>query len=305
MVFRRDYRGGVWIDLEQPSGEEIRQIAQEFSVGERIEREILSPSATSLVIHEGNMTLVALHFPAHGVDNGLTEDQEVDFIVGKEFIVTVRYEVVAPLHRLRKLLETQELVDKRVVLTTDVLLEILFAHLYTSVHDHTNHTVTRLAHIERDMFDGNERMTILSILQASREFLHMETVLADQEEPLDRFLSALATRRLFGESFPERAERIRAERGRTARLVATHSTTATELRETNLALLEARQNEIMKTLTTVNFIFLPLGLISWTFAMRTEGMPLSGLPNAFWIVLGIMLGVALLLITFFIRKRWL
>ena len=35
---------------------------------------------------------------------------------------------------------------------------------------------------------------------------------------------------------------------------------------------EAGQNEIM-ALTIVNFIFLPLGLISWTFTMRTEGMP--------------------------------
>src|SRR5262249_47277811 len=31
MIFRYDYLDGVWIDLEQPSEEDIRKIAQEFS----------------------------------------------------------------------------------------------------------------------------------------------------------------------------------------------------------------------------------------------------------------------------------
>ena len=61
----------------------------------------------------------------------------------------------------------------------------------------------------------------------------------------------------------------------------------------------------MKTLTVVNFIFLPLGLISWTFAMRTEGMPIIERPDAFWIVIGGMLAVALCLTFFFTKKRWL
>ena len=105
--------------------------------------------------------------------------------------------------------------------------------------------------------------------------------------------------------FAPRAERIRAERANVARAVKTYRAIASELRETNIALLGARQNEIMKTLTTVNFILLPLGLISWIFAMRTRGMPLVDSPNAFWLVLALMLGVAALLTAFFVKRRWL
>ena len=98
---------------------------------------------------------------------------------------------------------------------------------------------------------------------------------------------------------------MKVERSNVARVVKTHRAVATELRETNMALLSVKQNEVMKTLTTVNFIFLPLGLISWTFAMRTEGMPLIDSPNAYWIVIGIMFGVAILLTAFFIKRKWL
>ena len=305
MVFRHEYLDGVWVDLEQPSENDIRQVAEEFSIGEHIERELLYPTPVPLVTNDENMALLVLHFPTHGTDDGETKSQEVDFVVGKNFIITVRYELVASLHHLKKLLEAQNLIAERAPITTDVLLEVLFAHLYTSVRDHTNHAADSLSRVEKEMFNGHERTTVRSISNISREFLHAEASLATQEESLIHFLNVLIRSEFFDSSFALRAQRIKAERANIARRVKTHRAVATELRETNIALLGARQNEIMKTLTIVNFIFLPLGLISWIFAMRTEGMPFIDGPNAFWVVLGIMLGVAMLLTTFFIKRRWL
>ncbi|MEK7126407.1 MAG: CorA family divalent cation transporter [Patescibacteria group bacterium] len=305
MIFRHEYSDGVWVDLEQPSESDIRQIAEEFSVGEHIERELLYPTPMPLVSADENMALLVLHFPAHGANDGETKSQEVDFVVGKNFIITVRYEVVAPLHHLKKLLETQNLVEGRASITTDVMMEVLFAHLYTSVRDHINHVADNLSRVEKEMFDGRERTTVRSISNISREFLHAEAALATQEESLSNFTNILEKNKFFDNSFKLRAERMKVERSNVARVVKTHRAVATELRETNMALLSVKQNEVMKTLTTVNFIFLPLGLISWTFAMRTEGMPLIDSPNAYWIVIGIMFGVAILLTAFFIKRKWL
>lgn len=305
MIFRYEYSGGVWIDLEKPSREEIRQVAHEFSIDERLETELLFPTPSPLTAGDENMTLLVLHFPTHEANGKGAKNQEIDLVVGNRFIITVRYEVIVPLHHLKKILETQKLVGEKAALATDVLLEILFAHLYTAVRDHTSLASENLGRVERDMFDGHERKTVRAISEISREFLHLEAALANQKESLDRFLKALTERNFFGESFKERSERIMAERLKVAQIVATYRAIATELRETNTALLEARQNEIMKTLTIVNFIFLPLGLISWIFAMRTEGMPLIDSPNAFWTVITIMLGIAALLTIFFIKKRWL
>lgn len=305
MIFRHEYKSGVWVDLEQPTAEEIQKTASEFSIGERIVKEVFSPTPSPLIARDGNIVLLVLHFPSHGTEDGDTKNQEIDFIVGKNFIVTVRYEIVVPLHHLKKLLEAQELVAGRTPITTDVLLEILFAHLYASARDHNNHIANHLEAIERDMFAGRERMTVRLISSVSREFLHMESALANHEGPLVRLLKVLSQSEFFGDSFNDRADRIIAERFQIAQLIKTHRAITAELRETNMALLEAHQNEIMKTLTIVNFIFLPLGLISWTFAMRTEGMPIVDSPYAFWIVLAIMFCVTTLLITFFIKKRWL
>lgn len=305
MIFRYEYSGGVWIDLEQPSPEEIREIAREFSINERLETELLFPTPSALVVRDEEMALLVLHFPAHETDDGAAKSQEIDFIVGEHFIITVRYEIIVPVHHLKKLLETQRIVGEEEVLTTDVLLEILFAHLYTATRDYTNHLSTDLSRVERDMFDGRERETVRLISNIGREFLHLDAAFANQEDSLERFFNVLAEKDFFGHSFSPRAERILEERTQVARLIQTHRAIMTELRETNLALLESHQNEIMKTLTTVNLILLPLGLITWTFAMRTEGTPIIDSPHAFWIVLSIMFVVAIILTTFFFKKRWL
>lgn len=305
MIFRHEHAGGVWVDLEQPTEDDVRRVANEFSIGERIVKEVLSPTPSPLITRDAGIALLVLHFPVHGAEDGDMKNQEVDFIVGNNFIVTVRYEVIVPLHHLKKLLEAQEVIADRVPINTEILLEILFAHLYTSVRDRISHVANRLEVIEREMFTGRERATVRLISSVSREFLHMESALANHEGPLNRFLKLLEQGDFFGGSFTERAERICSERSQVAQLVKTHRAITAELRETNISMLEVRQNEIMKTLTTVNFIFLPLGLISWTFAMRTEGMPLIDSPNAFWIVLALMFVVAMLMIVFFVRRRWL
>jgi len=304
MLFRYDYKGGVWVDLEKPTDEELNEIVKEFSISDRIAKEMVSPTPIPLVVDGDTHALLELHFPAQGAENGDTQIQEIDFVVGKDFIITVRYEVVAPVHHLKKLFETRNLVTGHESITTDVLLEVLFAHLYSSVRDHTNHITDNLERIEHDMFDDHERQTVKAISNISRSFLHLEAELANQEEPLTRFLRAHTLRDFFKASFEERAERILAERVQVMRLVKTHRAVATEMRETNIALLEAKQNEIMKTLTVVTFIFLPLELITFVVSMPLLGMPLEQHQNGFWIIVGVMTALGMLITLLLARKRW-
>lgn len=305
MIFRYEYPGGVWVDIEQPNPDEIRRVAREFSISERLETELLSPTPSPLVAGDEGAALLIMHFPAHETENSNTKGQEIDFVVGSHFIVTVRYEVIVPLHHLKKLLETQQIVSDHNGITTDVLLEILFAHLYTSVRDHTDHAADSMERIERDMFDGHERNTVRQISNVSREFLHLEAALANQEESLNRFLKALAERNFFGASFSERAGRIEAERTQVAHFIKTYRAIATEMRETNIALLEAHQNEIMKTLTIITVIILPLELIAVTFGIHAKGTPFEGNPDAFLIIMTIMFSIVILMVLFFAKKRWL
>jgi Mg2+ and Co2+ transporter CorA len=66
-----------------------------------------------------------------------------------------------------------------------------------------------------------------------------------------------------------------------------------------------RTNDIMRTLTAVTAVFLPLNLITGFFGMNFEFMPLIHTSAGFWITLGLMLLLATVVVTVFWRKQYL
>lgn len=66
-----------------------------------------------------------------------------------------------------------------------------------------------------------------------------------------------------------------------------------------------RTNEIMRTLTVLTAIFLPLNLVTGYFGMNFEALPLIHSAVGFWLVSGLMLALGVGLSTYFWRKRYL
>jgi Mg2+ and Co2+ transporter CorA len=66
-----------------------------------------------------------------------------------------------------------------------------------------------------------------------------------------------------------------------------------------------RTNDIMRTLTALTAIFLPLNLIAGIFGMNFEFIPLLHHSAGFWWAMGSMVVVAALLGVLFWRKRYL
>jgi magnesium transporter len=64
-----------------------------------------------------------------------------------------------------------------------------------------------------------------------------------------------------------------------------------------------RTNEIMKILTLISSILLPLTFLTGLYGMNVN-LPLQDDPRSFWIVIAAMLGIAFFMIMFFKRKKW-
>ncbi|MEO9103206.1 MAG: magnesium transporter CorA family protein [Burkholderiaceae bacterium] len=66
-----------------------------------------------------------------------------------------------------------------------------------------------------------------------------------------------------------------------------------------------RTNDIMRVLTVLTAVFLPLNLIAGIFGMNFESIPLLHKAAGFWIAMGAMAVIAVALVVFFWRKRYL
>ncbi|MBP6373261.1 MAG: magnesium/cobalt transporter CorA [Flavobacterium sp.] len=65
-----------------------------------------------------------------------------------------------------------------------------------------------------------------------------------------------------------------------------------------------RMNEIMKVLTVVSVIFMPLTFIVGVYGMNFEHMPELKLTYGYYVVVGVMVGIAVAMAWYFKRKKW-
>ena len=65
-----------------------------------------------------------------------------------------------------------------------------------------------------------------------------------------------------------------------------------------------RMNEIMKTLTIVSVVFIPLTFIVGVYGMNFENIPELKAPNGYFITLGVMFTLVLGMIYYFKNKKW-
>lgn len=66
-----------------------------------------------------------------------------------------------------------------------------------------------------------------------------------------------------------------------------------------------RMNEIMKVLTVVSSIFIPLTFIVGIYGMNFKYMPELEKPNGYYTVLGVMVFISISLIAYFLKRGWL
>jgi Mg2+ and Co2+ transporter CorA len=66
-----------------------------------------------------------------------------------------------------------------------------------------------------------------------------------------------------------------------------------------------RTNDIMRTLTALTAVFLPLNLVTGFFGMNFEFLPLIHRGDGLWWAVGTMAAVTVVLVTVFLRKRYL
>jgi magnesium transporter len=231
-------------------------------------------------------------------------EQEIDFVIGKDFLITARYGNTDPLHAFAKAFEVSTVLGRDSSVTHGGhLFAAMARNLYQALQVECDVLNRRLSDIEEHIFSGDERKMVVEISHVARIIHDFRQSLIPHAEMLGS-LEPTATR-LFG---PEYSFYLRALMGEESRVRSTAEhlrESLIELRETNNSLLSTKQNEIMKTFTVLAFITLPLTLITGIFGMNTHFTPLLGTPNDFWIVIGMMAVVCVASVLYFNRKGWL
>ena len=303
MIARYKYRDLEWIDIESPTHEEVRKIMEEFDIHPVVADELLAPSLRPRVDHYEHFIYLILHFPAIRHTHK-SKAQEVDFIIGKKFLITVRYELLDPLHKFSKVFEVNSILDKSEIGEhAGYLFFYMMRKIYASLGHELAMISSLLKEVEDHVFNGEEREMVEKLSQVNRELLEFHRALRMHKGTLASL--AIACGECFGKDFRHYVENISGEYFKVEELLEDQKDVLSNLRSTNDSLLSTKTNEAMKVLTATAFLMLPATLIGQLFGMNTDSTPILGTPCDFWIIIGIMFVVALTTLMVFKSKKWL
>lgn len=172
----------------------------------------------------------------------------------------------------------------------------------------------QLDHWQQELLDPRSRFRNWAALLAARNTLHdLEQVGEDQRAAIQEWIAARddapadATDQQLRERdvLHVRARDVQEHIQRVLTHVQRLATASEAAVQMHFSATAHRTNQIMRTLTALTAIFLPLNLITGVFGMNFEFLPLIHEAAGFWISLVLMAFVAVLLGVLFWRKRYL
>lgn len=302
MVSQYTYKKLTWVDMTNPTPEEVRDIAERFAVPAGVAQDLLTSTMRSKVEVHPDMVFLILHFPQVTTGSTPTPDHEIDFILGRDYIITVHYQLSEPLERITRAFEIQSMNNKIVAEHAGYLFYDIIRELYATSFIQLETIDNDLARVEHGIFDSKEKFMVRRISEVNKKLIDFRQSLRFHREALRSF--ELPGKNLYGSGFAYQIESIMAEFNKLQTMLEIHTDLLHDLRETNDSLLSAKTNETIKALTVMSVIMLPLTLITGIFGMNANFV-LIHQPSDFLFVIGAMVATGVVMLLFIKGKKWL
>jgi magnesium transporter len=295
--------GVTWINIEGVHQIDLlEQVGAEFDLHPLVLEDVANTGQRPKVEDYGGYLYIVLRMLSLQATTQEVVGEQVSLIIGPNFVISFQEGIAGDaFDPIRERLRTakgrvrREGADYLVYSLIDAIVDGYFA---------------LLEKLGEQIEVVDERMLTNSTREAARTINHLKremTWLRKAVWPLREMISAL-----------QRAESslIRASTGVYFRDVYDHTIEVIDTVETyrdvlsgmldnNLSLLTARLNEVMKVLTVISTIFIPLTFIVGIYGMNFRYMPELGWRWGYPLVMLGMAGIAVALYFYFRRKKWL
>ncbi len=158
---------------------------------------------------------------------------------------------------------------------------------------------------------GGEKADWRALMIARAELHRLEDLCEDQQDAVQEWLDTAREQpppqvtQAERDALVARANDVIEHVGRVVHQVRRMEQGAEAVVQIHFSAQSHRANNIMRTLTALTAIFLPLNLITGIFGMNFDAMPLLHQAVGFWVTLGAMAAVAAVMGVVFWRKRYL
>jgi magnesium transporter len=292
-----------WINIERPGPVDQAWLEEHFEFHPLDYEDVRSRNQRPKIDEYDDYLFIVLQFPVYDKNIGRLNGEELDIFIGTDYLITLPNGQLQPVEYLFERAKTNE--DFR---------EQLFGKgpgylLYKIVDDSFDYCFPmlrkiggKLERLEEEIFRGRGEDVVRDISNTKQEIINFRkvirpqrTVLVDLERAKQKFVSDELE--IYFDDARDAAERI-------WDTLENYKEVVEALEDTNESLISHRLNNVLRVLTSISVVILPLTLIASIWGMNVR-VPGQGSIHAFWAIIVVMFVVLVSLLAVFRRRGWL
>jgi magnesium transporter len=291
----------VWIDLESPEEQELLALQEIFRLDEEALQDCLHGEQWPRIDDFDRYIFLV----CYGLF-GLKERADVDphklaAFCGPRFLITVSREPLLTVRQVKaRCGRHPEAVLARGVDHTLCSIIDAMVDNYLRVADRYEKRLDELE--DKSLLPDVDETLLTDLAELRRDLLELRRLAASQQELLRPLM--LGEFDFVAASLSQQFHHVRDHLSQVIETVNGLRELLGGVYNNYHSALTNRTNEIMKRLTIVAGIMLPLTLIAGIYGMNIP-LPASNHPLSFWGVMGLMAGITVLLYAYFRRRKWL
>ena len=296
-------QGLTWVHVTAPDQEVAMELAERFGWHPLDVEDILSKRQRPKVDDYPDYLFAVLHFPWYDSSVQRLNAAELDIVLGPDYLVTMPNVPLLPVDRLfSRCAEDEKFREELFARGSGRLLYEVLDDLFDYCFPILDKIAHKLDKIEDDIHEVRSEELVRDISNVKQEIISYRKIIKPQrptlrvlERNVERFLPEELE--LYFDDIVDASERI-------WDLLDNYKEVVEALEDTNESVISHRQNDVLRVLTIFSVVLLPLTLISGIFGMNVL-FPGEATHTAFWIIVGLMVGVIVSMVAFFKYKRWL
>lgn len=296
----RTQPGVTWLHISGVQQVEMLRDLSRFGLHPLVLEDIVNTAQRTKYEDYGEYVYIVLKMLSAAAD-GTVEAEQVSIVLGRNFVISVEEGPSGAFDSVRDMLRQDRGQARR--MGADYLTYLLLDKVvdnYFAILEMLGERIESLQDelVERPSQDGLRRLHWLrrEVLLLRRSVWPLRGILGG----LERERTALVTDATH--------VYLRDVYDHTVAVVETIETfreILSSVLDVYLSSVSNRMNEVIKVLTIITTVFMPLSFIAGVYGMNFKHMPGLDQPWAFPVVIGVMVGVVAFMLFQFRRKRWL
>jgi magnesium transporter len=292
----------VWVDFEAPTEADLRELDKVVDVDDSSLDDCLSGQQRPRIDEFDDHIFIVLYGLIGPGESEEFDPRKLSIFFGPRFIITLCPD---PIRTIRTMIERARR-DPALVIGAGVdrLLHAIIDSMADKYLMVAERYETRLEGLEEASLDPDVNEAILSdSAELRRELLSLRNLAVSQREMLSPIAGGEYEH--ISEALERRFRHVQDHFSQVVELIDRLREQLHGVRENYHTAVANSTNAIMKTLTIFATILLPLTFVAGIYGMNLPLWPPPDAPSSFWWVVGCMSAIALGMLFFFRRKRWL